>query len=286
MTNGEYKKDEVLGVRFNLLTLKEAEVIVERLLSDSQKHYIVTPNPEFVVDCQQDSGFLEIINNADLAIPDGVGLIFAWRLQGFFYSHSFLIRLLQLICNVTRLTTAIIFNLPESPVRSRLSGSDLFIELCKLAAQRKYRVFFLGGQEGVAERTATYLESRFPGLNIVGTYAGDGNSSGDLQTRSAIGNQEADLLFVAYGHPRQEKWIWRNLPKLNVKVAMGVGGAFDFYSGDHPLVKRAPAFLRSLGLEWFWRLILEPRKRFPRIIKAVVFFPALVYREILFRRNY
>lgn len=285
MTNWEHKKVEVLGVTFNLISLKEAEAAVERLIGDSQRHYIVTPNPEFVVDCQRDREFMEIVNKADLSVPDGVGLIFAWRLQGFFYSHYFPIRLLQLVINVIRLIAAILFHLPESPVYSRLSGSDLFIELCKLAAQRKYRLFFLGGQEGVARQTAIYLESRFPGLNIVGTYAGNANSSGDLLTLSAIGNQDIDLLFVAYGHPRQEKWIWRNLPKLNVKLAMGVGGAFDFYSGDSPLIKRAPAFLRSLGLEWLWRLVLEPRKRFPRIIKAVVHFPLLVCREILFRRN-
>ncbi len=284
MINEKLKKAEVLKVRFDIITLKEAEATVERLLGDSQKHYLVTPNPEFVVDCQQDPDFMEIINKADLSIPDGVGLIFAWKLQGFFYYHYFPIRLLQLVINIIRLIAAILFHLPESPVNSRLSGSDLFIELCKLAAQKGYRVFFLGGQEGMAQQTASYLKSQFPGLNIIGTYAGDGNSSGDPQTLSAIGNQKVDLLFVAYGHPRQEKWIWRNLPKLNVQLAMGVGGAFNFYSGDPPLIKRAPTFLRSLGLEWSWRLLLEPRKRFPRIIKAVVYFPLLVYREILFRK--
>lgn len=285
MINGKSKKAEVLGVRFDLITLEEAEAAVERLLRDSQRHLIVTPNPEFLVDCQQDQEFLDIINEADLSIPDGIGLIFAWRLQGFLYSHHFLIRLLQLVTNVACLIVATLFHRPESLVYGRLSGSDFFMELCKLAAQRGYKVFFLGGQEGVAECTAAYLKSQFPGLNIVGTYAGDGNYSGDSQTLSAIGNQEVDLLFVAYGHPRQEKWAWRNLPKLNVKIAMGVGGTFDFYSGDPPLVRRAPVFLRSLGLEWFWRLCLEPRKRFPRVTKAVIHFPLLVCREILFRRN-
>lgn len=285
MTNLEFIKVEVLGVKFDLVTLEEAQLIIERLIDSSQRHYLVTPNPEFVVDCQHDREFMEIINQADLSIPDGVGLVIAQRMSEFTYSHFLLIRFFQLVIHAIYLLFLTTLHLPGSPVNSRLSGSDLFLGLCQLAAQKNYRVFLLGGREGIAERTASYLKSQLPGLNIVGTFSGDANLSGDLLTLSAIGNQHIDLLFVAYGHPRQEKWIKRNIAKLNVGVAMGVGGAFDFYSGDLPLIKRAPAFLRLRGLEWLWRLCLEPRKRFPRVIKAVVYFPLLVCREILFGRN-
>lgn len=217
------KRIDILGVKISKVSYISAIEIVEGFLVDGEKHYIVTPNPEFVVLAQSDREFREILNRADLAIPDGVGL---------------------------RMGT-------------RVTGTDLMIRLCELASQRGYSVFLLGGEGGVAEEAAKRLKKQFANLNIVGTYEGD----------FPEGIKTADFLFVAYGAPKQEKWIAQNLSKIPVRVAMGVGGAFDFIAGKK---KRAPLVLRRLGFEWLWRLIQEPQ-RLPRILNATIKFPFLVF---------
>lgn len=221
---------DILGVKISKVDYKSAIEIIERFLANGGKHQIVTPNPEFIVLAQSDSEFRQILNNADLAIPDGAGLRIAGKLQ-------------------------------------TVTGTDLMLRLCGLAAKKGCSVFLLGGQDGVAEKAAKRLKTMFANLNIVGTYEGD--------LPEEVG--AADFLFVAYGAPKQEKWVARNLPRIPVKVAMGVGGAFDFIAGKR---KRAPKILRRLGLEWFWRLIQEPQ-RLPRILKATIKFPLLVFRRKL-----
>ena len=222
---------DILGVKISKVDYQSAMRAVERFLADGRKHYIVTPNPEFIVRAQKDCQFCQILNRADLAIPDGIGL----------------------------------------RVGTKVTGTDLMIGLCELAAKKGFSVFLLGGRGGVAKEAAKRLKTQFANLNIVGTYEGD----------SPGGITAADFLFVAYGAPKQEKWIARNLPKIPVKVAMGVGGAFDFIAGKR---KRAPRILRRLGLEWLWRLIQEPQ-RLPRIFNATIRFPLLVWRQRLYKNT-
>lgn len=240
----------ILGVRVDNVGMDEAVKRVMDLIASGQKGYVVTPNPEFLVDAQQDDEFRRILNSSDLAIPDGFGLLLASRLVG-------------------------------EPVRARVSGVDLLEKLCKEATSRGWTVFLLGAGEGVAEKVAGLLANKYHNLRVVGYYAGNAEASFDSETlqqiRERLGGQPVDLLFVAFGHRRQEKWLDRNLRLLDVKVGIGVGGAFDFISGR---VRRAPACLRRVGLEWLWRLLLEPR-RIGRIYKAVVVFPWLVFKEWL-----
>jgi len=221
------EKVDILGVKISKVDYGSAISIIEGFLTDGKKHYVVTPNPEFVVLAQKDEGFRQILNSADLAVPDGVGLL----------------------------------------VGTRVTGTDLMLKLCELAARKSHSVFLLGGRDGVAEEAAKRLKAQFANLNIVGTYEGDPTTNFQLPTSNT------DFLFVAYGAPKQEKWIAKNLPKIPVKVAMGVGGAFDFISGRK---KRAPQTLRRMGLEWLWRLVQEP-KRLPRILNATIKFPLLVF---------
>ena len=287
---GVMEKVEILGVKVSKVDYESAMEIIEGFLTDGKKHYVVTPNPEFIVLARKDSEFRQILNQADLAIPDGVGL----------------------------------------RVGTRVTGTDLMIRLCGLAAKKGYSVFLLGGRGGVAKEAAKRLEKQFANLNIAGTYEGNPREEFDediyrkleaveleagslkMDARKEAGNwkldnsslkplasspastlqhlaskslassqasslkppaSSIDLLFVAYGAPKQEKWIAKNLPKIPVKVAMGVGGAFDFIAGKR---KRAPKLLRRLGLEWLWRLIQEPQ-RFPRIFNATIKFPLLVF---------
>lgn len=218
---------EILGVKVDNLTMGEVLQKVEGFLEDSQQHYLVTPNPEFLVEAQKDKEFKEILNQADLAVPDGIGLVLAARFLG-------------------------------QPFKQRITGTDLMEKICQKAAQKKWPIFLLGGQKGVAKKAAENLRKKYPRLDI--------------------GTVPSGILFVALGAPKQEKWIVQNLVKMpSVKLAMGVGGAFDFISGR---VQRAPKFLRLIGLEWLWRLFCQPR-RAKRIFRAVIIFPCLVLKDRL-----
>lgn len=206
------------------------------------QHQICTPNPEMLVEASRNEEFLDVLRASSLNIPDGTGLLWAAKRCG--------------------------SELPE-----RVTGTDLLERIAALPDVGS--VFFLGAGEGVAERAADALKSRRPTLWVAGTYAGSPREADASDILRRINESGARVLFVAYGAPAQELWIHRYLSALpNVRVAVGVGGAFDFLAGTQ---KRAPKILRSLGLEWFWRLLLQP-SRLPRIFTAVVRFPLLVLR--------
>ncbi len=214
-------KKDVLGVKIDDVSIDEVVEIVEKWLKVKGKHYIVTPNPEIVVMAQKDLELKRVINQADLAIPDGIGL----KLSG------------DIVC--------------ISP------GIDVMEELVKLAVENGFTTGFLGSRDRVAQKAAERLKEIYPNLKVVFAESGgevdeNGIATSPLTTRN---DKSVDILFVAFGPPKQEKWIAKNLPKLNVKVAMGVGGAFDYLSGEVP---RAPKLLRNLGFEWLFRLIIQP----------------------------
>ncbi|MCZ7546121.1 MAG: WecB/TagA/CpsF family glycosyltransferase [Anaerolineae bacterium] len=202
---------------------------------------IATANPEFVMIARRDPNFYNILQRAHVVAPDGVGLLWAARRYG-------------------------------TPLRERVTGSDGVPLIAARAAREGWRLFFLGAREGVAAEAAQVLAARHPGLQVVGTYAGSpaGEAEDDIVAR--INRTGADILFVAYGAPTQDKWIARNLPRLEVSVAMGVGGAFDFITG---MAQRAPRWMQRLGLEWLHRLVREPwrwrrQMRLPRFVVAVL----------------
>ena len=235
----------VLGVRFDLIGFHQAAGIVCDWLKDNKKRHIVTPNPEFVVATQKNHEFKQILNDSDLSIADGRGIQLAAR----FLEHS---------------------------VPDRITGTDFMVELCKKFAELSIPIFLLGGENGVVKKCAEKLLHNFPNLNIAGTFKGMANEAGDRETVKAINGTNAQVVFIAYGAPKQEMWIARNLHKLtNIKAAMGVGGAFDYIAGE---ISRAPIFMRKMGLEWLWRLFKQP-KRLGRIFRAVIIFPLLVLKE-------
>ncbi len=243
--SSNYRTRKVLGVRVDALSLMEILNRVEKLVKYNKKDQITTPNPEHIVIAQKDYRMRSIINNSWLAVPDGVGLVWAARLQ-FRQFH-------------------------------RLSGVDLMLELCKLAAVKNWRVFLLGGGVGVAQKAAQVLNNitmkQCSNELKVAYDQGPANVKNEslIQNRRTIkkiNNFEPEFLFVAFGAPMQEKWIADNLKKLNVNLAMGVGGAFDYISGR---LKRAPKWIRKLNLEWWWRLIHQPwrGKRQLRLVKFI-----------------
>jgi len=212
---------DILGVKIDNLSFDQVLDKVEQFLKDGKKHYIVTPNPEMVVLAQKDSQFRQILNSADLAIPDGIGLVWASRL---------------------------LRGKEKKGIRERVRGVDFADKLCQIAAKKGAAVGFLGGKDKVADKAAKCQIAKYPGLKVVFALGSD-------PEKAAIDIKKVDILFVAYGAPKQEFWISQNLPKLPVKIAIGVGGVFDYWADK---VKRAPKWLQNLGLEWLWRLILQP----------------------------
>lgn len=210
-------KKEVLGIKIDDVSIQEVVDTVKKWLSKKGKHYIVTPNPEIVVMAQKDKELKKIINNADLAIPDGAGL----KLTG--------------------------------DIENISPGVDVMDRLVKMAADLGFVTGFLGGRDRVAEGCAERLKSKYPKLKVSFARGDiDVDNNGEATHYSLL---TTHLLFVAFGPPKQEKWIAKNLGKLDVKVAMVVGGAFDYISGTVP---RAPKWLRNLELEWLFRLIIQP----------------------------
>ncbi len=222
----------ILGVKVDNLSQQVCLDKISSWLKQDQQRYIVTPNPEFIVYAQKDSQFKQILNQADLSICDGIGILLA---------SKFL----------------------RTPLKQRITGSDLLKFICALAEKQGIAIFLMGARAGVAQKAAKNLKESYPNLEI--GYSAD-ESSMPVIDRPTV-------MFVALGAPKQEKWISRHLPLMpQVRLAIGVGGAFDYISGN---VKRAPLIVRRAGLEWFWRLMAEPW-RFKRIYQAIVVFPWLV----------
>ena len=233
----------ILGVRVDDVTEEEAVALCERFVREGGR-IVTTPNPEIVMAAREDQGLRHALAQADLAIPDGGGLLIAARLWG-------------------------------RPLRAQVRGSDLTNRLLPLAAARGWRVFLLGGGPGVANAAAAASKGRWPDLQIVGTHAGLADAAHDAATRGAVAAAgRVDLLLVAYGASRQEQWMVRNLPTLDVGVALGVGGTLDFLSGR---VRRAPLWIRRIGLEWLYRLAIQPW-RWRRQLRAARYFPLIALR--------
>ena len=234
----------ILGVRIDDVTLDEAAATIEQFIATRTPHQIVTVNPEFVMEAQRNKAFADVLQNAALAVPDGVGLTLVARWM-------------------------------RKPLRGRVPGVELCERLAALSARKGYRLFLLGAAPGVAEATARVLEQRFPGVVIAGTYAGSPRPDDEAAIYERVLAAKPDILLVAYGAPAQDLWIARHQANLDVPVALGVGGTFDYISGN---VVRAPRWIRRVGLEWLCRVARQPW-RWKRIWTAVVRFPLAVWRS-------
>lgn len=243
-----YTSMKVNILRTLIDNIKKEELLlkINYFLEDGKQHFLVTPNPEIVLSAQKDGELKAILNRADIAVPDGFGLILA----------SYYLK---------------------TPLGDRITGVDLMLEICKIAEGGKKSIFLFGGEEGIVEKTAKVLKEKFINLKISDALNGgkiDENNLVDNDLLQKINQTKPDIIFVALGGGKQEKWIDANLKNLpSVKLAMGIGGAFDFISGK---IKRAPRIMRKLGLEWLFRLFMEPR-RIKRIFNATVVF---IYKVI------
>jgi N-acetylglucosaminyldiphosphoundecaprenol N-acetyl-beta-D-mannosaminyltransferase len=238
-----WRKIDVAGVLVDEVTEDDVIAFVRERVKTEIPARIATVNAEYVVRARDDATFAGILREADLAAPDGAGVVWAMRRQG-------------------------------SGIRLRVGGSDLIWSLSGLAEQEGLRVFLLGAKEGVAVEAAKRLRWRFPGLEVAGTYAGSPSELEEASIVHLIRQSRADILFVAFGAPAQDVWIARNVRPAGVSVAIGVGGTFDYLAGT---AHRAPVWMRERGLEWLWRLLRQPW-RWRRML-ALPRFVWLVYRS-------
>lgn len=216
---------QVLGVRVDDVTMTEALAQVDEWMQEPRLHHIVTVNPEFIMSAQNNPAFAQTLAESDMNLPDGANLVRAAQAQG-------------------------------TPLRERVAGTDFLWYLCGVAAICGWQIFLLGGRDGVGEAAATRLKARYPKIKIVGTYEGSPAPDEREEIIRRINESGARMLFVAYGSPAQDLWLNEQREAFeHVRVAIGIGGALDFIAKR---VRRAPGWMQKIGLEWFFRLMLQP----------------------------
>lgn len=242
------KTVDVLGVSISKVTMEEATSKVREFVHSDTFHKIYTPNPEIVMLAKTDSTFHQILEEADLVVPDGIGVVIASKLKKG-------------------------EKLPE-----RVAGYDLVQNTMKEAVKEGYKYYFFGSKPGISEEAAVKMREAYPGIQIVGTHNGYFKPEDEKEIIADINASGANILLVALGAPRQEKWIEANKHLMpNIRVAIGVGGSLDVMSGN---VKRAPIAFQKLGLEWFYRLLKEPTR-----FKRMLVLPKFLIKVIFYKKQ-
>jgi N-acetylglucosaminyldiphosphoundecaprenol N-acetyl-beta-D-mannosaminyltransferase len=230
--NSNYFK--VLGVRVNAVQIPDVIAQMERWISSRDaSHFIAVTNVHSIMEAQRDASFRRILDTADLTVPDGMPLVWCGRLKG----HS---------------------------LRRRVYGPDLALGFFREAEGKVYRHFFLGGAPGVPEKLAEEMKKSFPNLKVVGTYSPSFRSptkEEDALVVEMINRADPDVLWVGLGCPKQERWMFDHQRSLKAPAMVGVGAAFDFFTGR---VRQAPAWMRENGLEWLFRMWQEPKRLWHR----------------------
>ncbi len=230
----------------------EAEAIkhIEKCIETRRIGHVVTPNVDQIVRMEKDTYFRKIVNSAELLLVDGTPLLWVAKFYG-------------------------------TPIKEKICGSDLVPDLCKVAAKKGYRVFFLGAAEGVAARAADNLKKKYSGLIIAGTYSPPFGFEKDQKELDHINqillDSKADLLFVGMGVPKQDIFIYENMKKYQIPMSFSIGAAIDFEAG---VQKRAPQWINKIGMEWLYRLLSDPKRMYKRYIvdDMKVFKLALKYK--------
>lgn len=221
----------ILGVRIDKVNMNEAVEVAKEYLQEDKLHMIFTPNPEMIINANEDEAFKNILNSSSLNIPDGNGVV--WASQKI-----------------------------KEPLEERVAGFDFIHRLFDLGKDTNINFYFLGSKPGVAEKAKENLENTHEYIKIVGTQDGYFNADCEEKIVEDINNKSTDVLLVALGSPKQERFIYKYKDKLNCKIAIGVGGCFDVISGE---VKRAPKIFIKMKLEWLYRG-LSDFKRMKRLM--------------------
>ena len=223
-------KIEVLGVAFDDVTLEQAAELGGKMLQEDRFHYVVTPNPEFILAAEKDESFRAVLNAADLVIPDGIGVIYSAKILG-------------------------------TPLSERVPGIEFSAKMLEKLNEMGGRLFLLGAKPGVAEKAGENICAQYPNIVLCGTQDGYFKDEEDVILKVAAARP--DLMFVCLGAPKQEKWMARWGQHSGAKLAIGLGGCLDVYAGN---VERAPEAWQKMGMEWAYRLKKEP-KRITRMAK-------------------
>ena len=228
------EKQALLNTYINNVTMPETIAAIEQMIEADKKSYVVAINVDVVMKIEEDSYLKKVVDNADMVLVDGKPLVWISKLHG-------------------------------KPLKAKISGSDLVPLLCEVDAEKGYKIFIIGGKDGIAEQAKEKLENRLPKIKIVGTYAPpfgfEKNESELDKINQMISEAHPDLLIACFGCPKQEKWIYENIEKYNAKVSVCAGATVDFLAGN---VKRAPRWMSDHGLEWFYRFTQEPKRMFKR----------------------
>jgi len=226
-------KINLFGLEFDNLKMTDAVNVTKEIVASNAKETVFFVNPDCLNKIFKDTGYFEVLKSADYVYPDGIGINIACKMI-------------------------------KNPLKENVNGTDMLPFLCRMCAEHDYGMYLLGGKPEVAEKMAAKLKTQYDNLRIVG--GADGFFDHETQSRQIIDQINAakpDILLVAFGAPMQEKWISKYKDAIDCKVFMGVGGLFDFYSGN---IRRAPKWMREMGLEWVYRLLQEPGRMWKRYI--------------------
>jgi N-acetylglucosaminyldiphosphoundecaprenol N-acetyl-beta-D-mannosaminyltransferase len=231
----------IRGISFDNVNMSEALALAEVALAGENASAVFTPNAEIAQLAAEDPEIKKILNRADILLPDGAGVVLASKIL-------------------------------KTPLKEKVAGVDFGENILALAAKKAHSVYFLGGKPTVAEAAAANMKQKFPSLSVVGTHDGyfEKHGTENAAVIEAINASGAEILFVCLGAPAQEKWIDENRKSLtHAKLIMGLGGSLDVYAG---IVKRAPKIFIKMRLEWFYRLLKEPRRigRMMKLPKYVI----------------
>lgn len=227
----------ILGIDIDNIDIEDAGNITKKLIEESNKSckIIVAPNTEFIMMAQKDEEFYNILKNAELATPDSVGVMIGGKFQ-------------------------------KKPFKQRIPGQMYFRKILEVGEKENWTFYMLGGKDDVPELAVKNIKKLYPKLNIVGYHEGFFTEDSEEDVIKEINTLQPNVLFVAMGAPIQEKWIAKHKNDLKVDVAAGQGGTFDYEAGK---IKRAPKIMQKLGVEWLWRLILQPSRIFRMVVLPI-----------------
>ena len=237
---------KILGVEIDNLTLDEAADRTKNLVQKSNKscELVVAPNVEFIMASQKDKMFFDILRSAKLATPDSFGVEIAAKLQ-------------------------------KKPLKQRIPGQAYFRKILEVGQKEGWTFYFLGGKDDTVCKAIQNIKKIYPQIKVVGSHEGFFEKSSEETVIEEINRLKPNVLFVAMGAPTQEKWIYAHQNELKVDIAAGQGGTFDYEAGN---VKRAPKWMQKIGLEWLWRLILQPR-RITRMIVLPIYLLKIIFTK-------
>lgn len=225
-----------MNTEIDNLTMQETLQAINQLIQENKSAYVVTPNVDHIVQLETNRELQEVYKNAALILTDGKSLLWIANWYG-------------------------------TPIKEKISGSDLFPLLCNMAAAKGYKMFFLGAAEGVAKRAAENLTMKYKGLQVVGTYSppfGFENNKNEMdKIKNMIKASKPDILIVGLGCPKQEKFMYHHCKELGVPISFGLGASFDFEAGN---IKRAPRWMANHGLEWLFRITQDPKRMAKRYL--------------------